>query len=233
VAVKYLMETPSASKNSTKSIGVLKKGLATNWLERLWEAREKKMMEDPVSVYHLPKFHLPIYIRTSNFRLPKDLMTPIIMIGPGTGVAPMRGFIRERYQESLMGNNVGTTWLFFGCRYKDQDFLYNDEFEEIKLQIKEQGLAFDFRLTTAFSREGKQKVYVQHRLAQERENIWELLDKQNGHIYVCGDAKRMASDVSKELEKMAMEIGKMSQQAAAKYFKGLRTKGRYQEDVWA
>ena len=143
-----------------------------------------------------------------------------------------RAFIRDRYYEACQGKEVGTTWLFYGCRHEEQDFLYKDEFEKMINCISERGLLMDFKLTTAFSRQGSEKVYVQHRLKEHADAVWDILDQKRGHVYVCGDAKRMASDVNRALEEIAALVGKHSEQTAMKAIKGLRIKGRYQEDVW-
>lgn len=170
---------------------------------------------------------IPMYIRKSNFRLPKSPKVPIIMVGPGTGVAPFRGFIQERAMQAESGLEVGPTVLFFGCRHRDQDFLYRDEWSDILAKIP------GSMMHNAFSRETDQKVYVQNLIWNERKHLWHLIDALNGSIYVCGDAKHMAKDVHQCFIEMACEQGGLSGAVANAYVKKLRAQSRYQEDVWA
>jgi len=158
----------------------------------------------------------------SSFRLPKDDTLPVIMIGPGTGIAPMRGFIQER--KATENKNKGTSVLFFGCR-NDSDYLYRKELEEY---VKNGHL----QLEVAFSRKQESKVYVQDKIAQNGEKIWKLL--QNGaYIYVCGDAKYMAKDVRKALTEICRKYGNLNDQLAEEYISHLSFQQRYCEDVWA
>ncbi|KAJ2388701.1 hypothetical protein GGI23_005998, partial [Coemansia sp. RSA 2559] len=150
---------------------------------------------------------LPVFIRKSAFRLPADPATPIIMIGPGTGLAPMRGFIQERAQAARKapGAPMGTALLFFGARTEEHDYMYRDELEALFADIRK--AAPESRIITAFSRDQAQKIYVQHRLAEYADLVYRTLlcgrEKLGGapqaHIYVCGDAKSMAKDVSHAL----------------------------------
>jgi NADPH-ferrihemoprotein reductase len=153
-------------------------------LERLHEWRIKN--QDPEYQNGIPPLHLPIYIRSSNFRLPGNLQTPVVMVGPGTGVAPFRAFVRERYLAASKGHEVGPTWLFFGCRNENNDFLYKEEFEQLLKEVKDKGLNIDLRIITAFSRDGKQKLYVQHRVKEHGESIWKFLHISKGMFYICG-----------------------------------------------
>lgn len=189
------------------------KGVCTNWLYDLNDV-------DPAT------YRVPVFVRKSTFKLPKNLSKPIIMIGPGTGVAPFRGFIEERHWHRKQNKNVGDTVLFFGCRRSDQDFLYEDE---LRFYEKEGTL----RLFTAFSRDDpNNKVYVQKRLLEQKELVWKCL-QDGGSVYVCGDARHMARDVNKELIFIAQELGKKSEQEAISYIKSLRLANRYMEDVWS
>ena len=128
---------------------------------------------------------LPIYIQSNKkFRLPKDSAAPIIMIGPGTGIAPFRGFLHERRATGASGRN----WLFFGERSASTDYLYRDELETMQAD------GHLTRLDTAFSRDQDRKIYVQDRMLEQAQTFWNWL--QNGaSVYVCGDASRMAKDV--------------------------------------
>ncbi|RIA87265.1 NADPH-dependent cytochrome P450 oxidoreductase [Glomus cerebriforme] len=171
---------------------------------------------------------LPIHVRRNNFKLPKNLKTPVIMIGPGTGVAPFRGFVIERTLYKTQGEEVGDTILFFGCRRRDEDFLYESEFTKLFETLGESG-----KLITAFSREMANKVYVQHKLMENDSHIWNLIYNHGGYFYVCGDAKNMARDVNNALIQIAQSLGGMDENSATNYVKDLRSKGRYQEDVWS
>jgi NADPH-ferrihemoprotein reductase len=127
VVVRYALSSPLINKDShNKEVAVIKQGLATSWLERLHESRISSPLDSsPISIksnHTVPKLFIPIYIRTSSFKLPKSPSTPIIMIGPGTGLAPFRGFVRERFYEASQGTNVGPTWLFYGCRNSEEVF---------------------------------------------------------------------------------------------------------------
>ncbi|KAI8379245.1 uncharacterized protein BYT42DRAFT_613573 [Radiomyces spectabilis] len=170
---------------------------------------------------------LPVHVRRSQFKLPRNPNIPVIMVGPGTGVAPFRGFVRERALQKKEGKPMGTTLLFFGCRNSQQDFLYADEWPELF-----ETLGGDSRIITAFSRETAQKVYVQHRLQENGEELWNLMEK-GAFIYVCGDAKSMARDVNQTFVNVAKEFGGHSTEKAQEYVKNLRNTGRYQEDVWS
>lgn len=170
---------------------------------------------------------LPVHIRASTFRLP-SAEKPVIMIGPGTGVAPFRGFVRERAFQKKQGQKVGTTVLFFGSRRSDQDYLYADEWPELFSTLGGQS-----RIITAFSRETEHKVYVQHRLKENAAEMWDLIYNAGASVYVCGDAKRMAKDVNNAIVDFAKDMGGMDETAAVEYVSNLRRNGRYQEDVWA
>jgi sulfite reductase (NADPH) flavoprotein alpha-component len=163
-----------------------------------------------------------IFIQQSHgFRLPASGDTPVIMVGPGTGVAPFRAFLQERQASGAKGKN----WLFFGDQKSDHDFLYRDELE----QYHQQGVLS--RLTTAFSRDQEKKVYVQHRMMEHATDIWSWL-KQGAHFYVCGDARRMASDVDHALKQIVAEQGKLSPEQVKAFMTDLSKAGRYQRDVY-
>ncbi|KAI9031028.1 NADPH-dependent cytochrome P450 oxidoreductase [Phycomyces nitens] len=184
----------------------------------------------PLGLYCDPEtktLKIPIHVRRSGFKLPSEGSKPIIMVGPGTGVAPFRGFVRERVQQKKQGLTIGTTLLFFGCRRADEDFLYSDEWDGL---FKE--LGGDSRLITAFSRETGKKVYVQHRLEEEAELVWDLLINQEATLYVCGDGKYMAKDVQKVITGFAKRFGGHDDEEAAQFVDHLRQQARYQEDVW-
>ncbi len=159
----------------------------------------------------------------SAFRLPVDAATPIVMIGPGTGLAPFRGFLQERAALKASGGTVGPALLFFGCRHPQQDFIYEDELKAFEAQ----GVT---RLVTAFSREeGQPKRYVQDELYARRDEVWALIEA-GAVIYVCGDASRMAPDVRRTLAAIYTE--KTGKNAEA-WLNELTAAQRYLVDVWA
>lgn len=156
-----------------------------------------------------------------NFRLPENTETPVIMIGPGTGVAPFRAFMQQREATDATGDN----WMFFGDQTFTQDFLYQVEWQD----YLKSGLLT--KMDVAFSRDQAEKIYVQDRL---KENAKELFDwiERGAHIYVCGDANRMAKDVHKTLIDIIKEQANLTVEQAEDYLKSLRSAKRYQKDVY-
>jgi sulfite reductase (NADPH) flavoprotein alpha-component len=167
---------------------------------------------------------VPVYIQpTRHFHLPEDNSRDVIMVGPGTGIAPFRAFLQERQAIGATGRN----WLFFGDQHRATDYLYEDELEEWHRQ------GFLTRRDLAFSRDQAQKVYVQHRMLEQGATLWDWL--QNGaYFYVCGDAKRMARDVHETLIKVAETFGQLSREAASNYVDVVlaQTEKRYLKDVY-
>ena len=163
-----------------------------------------------------------VFLQTSHgFRLPADFGLPIIMIGPGTGIAPFRAFLEERCAVAAKGKN----WLFFGDQRRDCDFLYSDE-----LQAMQRG-GYLHRLDTAFSRDQVDKIYVQNRMLENAKEVWSWLE-EGAHVYVCGDAKRMAKDVDAALHKIIESAGGRSAEQASQYVQAMKSAKRYQRDVY-
>lgn len=156
-----------------------------------------------------------------HFRLPDDPATPLIMVGPGTGIAPFRAFLQERKVTGASGRN----WLFFGEQRSRCDFLYRDELEAFQ---KEGVLT---RLDTAFSRDQDYKIYVQHRLREASKEVWKWLE-EGAYFYVCGDAQKMASDVDNALHEIIQTAGGRTPEAAREYIDELKKAKRYRRDVY-
>ena len=156
-----------------------------------------------------------------NFRLPANPQTPVIMIGPGTGIAPFRAFMQQRAADGAEGKN----WLFFGNPHFTEDFLYQVEWQRY---VKEGVLS---RIDLAWSRDQKEKIYVQDKLREQGAELWRWIN-DGAHIYVCGDARRMAADVEKALLEVIAEFGAMDIEAADEFLSELRVERRYQRDVY-
>jgi sulfite reductase (NADPH) flavoprotein alpha-component len=168
--------------------------------------------------------NLPIYVQESrHFRLPKDGARDIVMVGPGTGIAPFRAFVEQRAIDGATGRN----WLFFGEQRRKTDFLYESEF----LAAEAKGRLH--RLDLAFSRDQAEKIYVQHRMKENAKELWAWL-QSGAYFYVCGDAHRMAKDVHQALIDIAQQQGGLSPEAASEYVNVtlMKTEKRYLRDVY-
>ncbi|MCY9080055.1 bifunctional P-450/NADPH--P450 reductase [Bacillus inaquosorum] len=186
------------------------RGVASNYLA------ERKTGDDVVMFIRTPE---------SRFQLPEDPETPIIMVGPGTGVAPFRGFLQARAALKREGKTLGEAHLYFGCR-NDRDFIYRDELE----QFEKDGIV---TVHTAFSRkEGMPKTYVQHLMSDHAETLISILDR-GGRLYVCGDGSKMAPDVEAALQKAYQSVHGTSEQEAQNWLKHLQDTGIYAKDVWS
>lgn len=163
----------------------------------------------------------PIFPTASKFRLPEDHDAPIIMVGPGTGVAPFRAFLQERQAIGARGK----TWLFFGAQREKSDFYYQKDFEKFMAD----GVLT--KLETAFSRDQEHKIYVQNRMTGSSRELWEWLE-EGAHFYVCGDAKRMAKDVDATLRQIVEQQGGKSTDEANEYVENLKNEKRYKRDVY-
>ncbi|MSR31718.1 MAG: sulfite reductase subunit alpha [Gemmataceae bacterium] len=186
--------------------GRLRKGVASTYLG------DRVRGHEPVDVY-IQKSH--------GFALPRQHEAPMIMVGPGTGIAPFRAFLQERHHLGAKGKN----WLFFGDQRRDFDFLYQQELQA----LLEAGTLH--RLDTAFSRDGQNKVYVQDRMRENAKELFAWME-EGGHFYVCGDASRMAKDVDAALREIISNQGGKDTEATAKYMAELSRSGRYQRDVY-
>jgi sulfite reductase (NADPH) flavoprotein alpha-component len=194
-------------KVTYKSNGRHRKGVASTWFA------------DRVGVQKMP---IPVFVHVAkHFRLPEDPNTPIIMVGPGTGIAPFRAFLEERRSIGAKGK----AWLFFGSQRRTGDFLYGDELENYAAN----GALTKF--STAFSRDQDHKIYVQHRMLENGAEIWKWLE-EGAYFYVCGDAKRMAKDVDEALHKIIESVGGKSPEDAQAYVTALRNAKRIRRDVY-
>jgi sulfite reductase (NADPH) flavoprotein alpha-component len=159
--------------------------------------------------------------RTKHFRPPQDPDTPVIMVGPGTGIAPFRGFLHDRAARG----HAGANWLFFGERHEASEFYYRDELDA----FRRSGVLT--RLDTAFSRDSATKLYVQDRMRESAAELWKWI-ADGAHLYVCGDASRMARDVDEALRGIVAEHGGRSPKSAVTYLQAMSAEGRYVRDVY-
>lgn len=165
---------------------------------------------------------VPVFVHTAkHFRVPEDPATPVIMVGPGTGIAPFMAFLQERKVTGATGKN----WLFFGDQKSATDFLYREELES----WQREGVLH--KLSTAFSRDQPEKIYVQHRMLEAAEELYSWLE-QGGYFYICGDASRMAKDVDAALHQVVEKAGGKSPEEAAAYVEELKKSKRYRKDVY-
>ena len=165
---------------------------------------------------------LPVFVQANkHFHLPESLDKDIIMVGPGTGIAPFRSFV----QELAVNQAAGRSWLFFGDQHATSDFLYEDELKK----YQQDGVLT--KLDAAFSRDTTQKVYVQHKMLEHSKELFEWIDR-GAYFYVCGDKEHMAKDVNEALLTVIEKEGAMDRDAAETYLKDLQKQGRYQRDVY-
>ena len=189
-----------------ESLGRARKGVCSTFLAERVAANTSV----PVFVHH-----------NKQFRPPADPKVPMIMVGPGTGIAPFRAFLQERRALGATGRN----WLFFGDQHAATDFLYRDELETFR---RDGALAY---LDTAFSRDQAEKIYVQDRMRERAQELFGWLE-EGAHFYVCGDAKRMARDVDAALHDVIACAGGRTPEQAAEYVRQLQSRKRYQRDVY-
>lgn len=189
-----------------ESHGRLRQGVCSSFLA-------ERANEVPVPVYPSVAKH---------FHLPENPDTPIIMIGPGTGIAPFRAYLQERKTIGAKGKN----WLFFGSRRENCDYAYKEDFD----QFQREGVLT--RIDCAWSRDQAHKIYVQHKMLENSAEIWKWIDAEGAHFYVCGDARRMAKDVDAALRKIVQEHGGKSVDDANQYVEKLKSDKRYKRDVY-
>ncbi len=211
IASSYLADQQSISlmiSTFVYSIGEkTKEGLCSSFL-----CNHASIGETNISFYLQPNPH---------FSLPKSTSTPIIMVGPGTGFAPFRGFIQERVHNS----DHSVNWLFTGDRHSAFDFYYEDELRTYESNN-------NLNLVTAFSRDQEEKCYVHHKMQEHSKKLWSLIHQEGAHIYICGDAKHMAKDVTNTLYEIAQNHGNLSHEEALNYYKKLRSEARFVLDVY-
>mmetsp|Transcript_2942 Transcript_2942/g.7145 ORF Transcript_2942/g.7145 Transcript_2942/m.7145 type:complete len:880 (-) Transcript_2942:156-2795(-) len=229
----------------TKS-GRVRTGVATHWLERIMEHAEQKGSSSSSSSGGDVDFgfdvHVPVFLRPSkDFIVPSDLAKPLIMIGPGTGVAPFRSFLHHRSTQEVAhgtgstddnggsSGRAGECWLFYGCRERTKDFLYGEDF----LALKESGTLH--HLETAFSRaDPGRKVYVQDLMKARAEALGEAIVDQEAFVFVCGDGAHMAKDVHKCLQDIVMaRKGSGDADQAEAILKNMQKRGKYVRDIWS
>jgi len=189
-----------------ESHGRVRKGVASSFLA-------ERADDVPVPVYPSSAKH---------FHLPEDPNTPIIMVGPGTGIAPFRAYLQERQAIGAKGKN----WLFFGAQREKCDYAYEEDFD----RFKRDGILT--RLDCAWSRDQAHKVYVQHRMLENAPEIWKWIDSDGAQFFVCGDARRMAKDVDAALRKIVQEQGGKRVDEANEYVEKLKSDKRYKRDVY-
>jgi sulfite reductase (NADPH) flavoprotein alpha-component len=189
-----------------QNLGRQRKGVASTWLgQRLPEGG-----------------NLAVYIQSSaHFHIPSQNDAPLIMIGPGTGIAPFRAFLEERQMREATGKN----WLFFGDQHEDSDYLYRNEIKA----WQESGLLTE--LSLAWSRDTSEKIYVQTKIREQGQEFFNWLEA-GAHIYICGDASRMAADVDKAIRDVIAEHGKLDEADVSAYMDLLVKEHRYQRDVY-
>ncbi|KAK6196081.1 hypothetical protein SNE40_001376 [Patella caerulea] len=181
-----------------------RRGVCSTWLSRLRPGEVK----------------VPIWVKKGTIRFPSDNV-PIIMVGPGTGLAPFRSFIQDRISE-----NIGDNYLFFGCRNKDKDYFFEKEWNEACNSGK-------LEIFTAFSRDQEDKIYVQHRITENGDLIWKLLDERKGYFYIAGNAKQMPDNVTSAVKEIIQKNGGRTEEEADLYIKKLEHEKRFQVEAWS
>ena len=196
--------------------GKARRGLSTNYIDR-------------IATDNLPSgtiFTVPCSVTPGTFAFPASLMQPYVMTGLGTGLAPFRAFVQERAYFKRKGEACGPMWLFYGCRYKAKDYIFGDELEA----YHKEGVLTELR--PAFSRDQKEKIYVQHRMIEAKDRLYEDLITKNGYFYLCGQAGQLERDVRAALVEAFRHGEKSSEEAALKKFEEFDESGRYCTELY-
>jgi NADPH-ferrihemoprotein reductase len=232
---------------------VQREGVATTWLDRLCtpllKEKETSTTETTATAAALLPLRVPIFLRKGGaFKTPSDLSRPWILIGPGTGVAPFRGFLQERRAriQEIRSTTTSTTatatdaatqiaecWLFFGCRRPDLDYLYESDLKSFEQDKTLTRLEVAFSRAPSGTTKKKEKVYVQHLMAQHSMELYDLFIKKKGLVFVCGDGATMAKDVHATLINIIATGGGVSETEAAVQLTALAREGRYVRDIWS
>ena len=192
--------------------GVKRRGLATDFIHRISTDADRS-----IEGVHT----VACSVSPGSFHFPKNLLQPYIMTGLGTGLAPFRSFVQERAYFKRKGDETGPMWLFYGCRYKAKDYIFGDELEE----FQKEGVIT--HLLPAFSRDQKEKIYVQHRMLQNKTKLYEDLVEKNGYFYLCGQAGQLEIDVRNALITTIKEVGKLTADESKRKFEDIDSQGRY------
>ncbi|XP_051007006.1 methionine synthase reductase [Acomys russatus] len=222
---------------SNPTAAVLRKGVCTGWLAALAAPLLQPSTEAPRAdsgAALAPKI-LISRRATSSFHLPDDPSAPIIMVGPGTGVAPFVGFLqhREKLQEQHPDGNFGAMWLFFGCRHKDRDYLFREELRHFLKTGVLTHLKVSFSRDAAPEQEEAPAKYVQDNLQHHSQQVARILLQEKGYIYVCGDAKNMAKDVNDALVELISKETGADKLEAMRTLATLKQEKRYLQDIWS
>lgn len=226
-----IASSPLSSKKIHVSFAVVNfsdktKGVCTGWLESLLENdRGESDIIEGIERLNIADLEVPFYFRQAgNFRLPQDPLVPIIMVAAGTGIAPFIGFMQHRHMQKNV--KFGTSWLFYGCRYSNRDFLYKEQLHEFL-----ENNTLD-RLCACFSREGSKRVYVQNVIEDNENDFVAKVLNEKAAVYVCGDAKNMVKDVRNCVVSCISRFSSISYQMADEVVKQLEVDGKYIQESW-
>jgi len=192
-------------------------GTSTDYVERMglaWDAD------------NTAQFKLPCQITSGTFNFPESMMQPMIMAGLGTGLAPFRAFVQERAFYKRQGVDIGPMWLFYGCRYRAKDYCYGEELEA----FVEEGVLTHLRV--AFSRDTKEKVYVQHKMQQAAAELCAEFDEKNGYFYLCGQAGAVETDIENAIKQSLISGGAFNEESASEYVEKMHEDGRYNLELY-
>merc|ERR1719217_293826 len=192
-------------------------GTSTDYIERMGVAWDKD---------NASQWSLPCQITSGTFNFPESMMQPMIMAGLGTGLAPFRAFIQEKAFYKRQGYETGPMWLFYGCRYRAKDYCYGDELEDY---VKE-GVLTELRV--AFSRDTKQKVYVQHKMQEAAADLSSEFEEKNGYFYLCGQAGAVETDIENAIKQSLVLGGNLNEEQAAEYVEKMHEDGRYNLELY-